>query len=342
MRTFYSVENNGTNWFVTLAEAKDYCKANGGTPVVHNFRNEAKIAGIESIMGETTMNEVRGYKVFNPDWTCRNFQYEVGKTYTMKAKPVICRTGFHFCRKASDCFNYYYFKPENKVAEVVAFGDIDEQNGGTKVCTNKIKIVREIDWYEVLDLVNIGVGNTGLSNSGDYNSGNYNSGYRNSGNYNSGDYNSGYRNSGYRNSGDYNSGDYNSGNYNSGNRNSGDYNRTNYSSGCFNTEESTIKLFNKESSWVGEDWRNSKAGRLLLDIDMNILDWISYSNMTDEEKASHPEAETTGGYLKKLDISECAQIWWDGLDEDDRCIIKAIPNFDAKIFKECTGIDVNK
>ena len=116
----------------------------------------------------------------------------------------------------------------------------------------------------------------------------------------------------------------------------------NYSSGCFNTEESTIKLFNKESSWVGEDWRNSKARRLLLDIDMNILDWISYSDMTDEEKASHPEAETTGGYLKKLDISECAQIWWDRLDEDDRCIIKAIPNFDAEIFKECTGIDVNK
>ena len=302
MRTFYSVENNGTNWFVTLAEAKDYCKANGGTPVVHNFRNEAKIAGIESIMGETTMNEVRGYKVFNPDWTCRGFQYEVGKTYTMKAKPVICRTGFHFCRKASDCFNYYHFKPENKVAEVVAFGDIDEQNGDTKVCTNKIKIVREIDWYEVLDLVNIGVGNTGLSNSGYYNSGN-----RNSGNYNS-----------------------------------GDYNRTNYSSGCFNTEDSTIKLFNKESDWAGEDWRTSRARKLLFDINTNILDWIRYSEMTDEEKASHPEAETTGGYLKKLDNSECAQIWWDGLDEDDRCIIKAIPNFDAKIFKECTGIDVNK
>ena len=64
--------------------------------------------------------------------------------------------------------------------------------------------------------------------------------------------------------------------------------------------------------------------------------------MTDEEKASHPEAETTGGYLKKLDNSECAQIWWDGLDEDNRDIIKAIPNFDAEIFKKCTGIDVNK
>lgn len=24
---------------------------------------------------------IKGYKVFNPDWTCRNFQYEVGKTF---------------------------------------------------------------------------------------------------------------------------------------------------------------------------------------------------------------------------------------------------------------------
>ena len=24
---------------------------------------------------------IKGYKVFNPDWTCRDFQYEVGKTF---------------------------------------------------------------------------------------------------------------------------------------------------------------------------------------------------------------------------------------------------------------------
>ena len=27
------------------------------------------------------MSEVKGYKVFNPDWTCRGFQYEVGKIF---------------------------------------------------------------------------------------------------------------------------------------------------------------------------------------------------------------------------------------------------------------------
>lgn len=42
---------------------------------------------------------MKGYKVFNKDWTCREFQYEVGKTYEMKEDPVCCKRGFHFCRK---------------------------------------------------------------------------------------------------------------------------------------------------------------------------------------------------------------------------------------------------
>ena len=63
--------------------------------------------------------------------------------------------------------------------------------------------------------------------------------------------------------------------------------------------------------------------------------------MTDEEKAEHPEAETTDGYLKKLDNSECAVIWWRGLSGGQKAIITAIPNFDKAIFKEITGIDVD-
>ena len=64
--------------------------------------------------------------------------------------------------------------------------------------------------------------------------------------------------------------------------------------------------------------------------------------MTDEEKQAHPEAETTGGYLKVLDNSECAVIWWRGLSKREKGVIKAIPNFDAAIFKDITGVDTEE
>ena len=288
-------------------------------------------------MSETGV--VKGFKVFNPDWTCnpngKPFQYEVGGIYEEDVKPMVCDRGFHFCEKAADCFNYYQFNPENKVAEVIALGEVDSD--GTKSCTNKIQIVREIPWQELLEIVNTGKGCTGLCNSGNRNSGNWNSGNRNSGDWNSGNWNSGDWNSGNWNSGNRNSGD-----WNSGNRNSGDWNKTNFSNGCFNTVEPKIHLFNKPSAWTYRDWLNSEARYLLNQIPGDVLEYIWLDDMTDEEKAAHPEAETTGGYLKVLDNSECAVIWWRGLSDRQKNIIAAIPNFDKAIFKEITGIDVDE
>lgn len=117
---------------------------------------------------------MKGFKVFNSDWTCRGFQFEVGKTFTEDVTPVCCDRGFHFCTKAADCFKYYDFNPDNKVAEVEALGDIDTNNNDSKCSTNKIHIIREITWQEVLDLVNLGKACTGLCNSGNRNSGDWN------------------------------------------------------------------------------------------------------------------------------------------------------------------------
>jgi len=282
-------------------------------------------------MSETGV--VKGFKVFNPDWTCnpngKPFQYAVGGTYEEDVKPMVCDRGFHFCEKAADCFNYYQFNPENKVAEVLALGEVDTD--GTKSCTNKIQIVREIPWAELLEIVNTGKGCTGLCNSGNRNSGNRNSGNRNSGNRNSGDWNSG----------NCNSGDCNSGNRNSGDWNSGDWNKCSFSNGCFNTVSPKIYLFNKPSEWTYQDWLNSEARYLLNQIPGDVLEYIYLSDMTDEEKAAHPEAEITGGYLKILDNSECAVIWWRGLSDRQKAVITAIPNFDKEIFKQITGIDVD-
>ena len=279
------------------------------------------------------MNEVRGFKVFNPDWTCRGFQYEVGKIFEEDVEPSCCDRGFHFCENAADCFNYYSFNPDNKVAEVIAYGDI--VRGDDKCCTNKIKIVREIPWQELLTIVNTGKSCTGLCNTGNKNTGDWNTGDCNTGNKNTGN-----KNTGNKNTGDWNTGDWNTGDWNTGDWNTGDWNKSSFNTGCFNTEESTIMLFNKPSKWTYRDWLNSDARYLLMDIPKDVVEWVYENYMTEEEKKAHPSYKTTGGYLKVLDESECAQIWWNDLSETDRNKIKSIPNFDIEIFEQCTGIKI--
>ena len=193
---------------------------------------------------------------------------------------------------------------------------------------------------------NTGYHNSGDHNSGDRNSGNCNSGDYNSGDYNSGDCNSGYRNSGYRNSGkcnsgDYNSGDYNSGNYNSGNynsgyRNSGKCNSGDYNSGIFNTDEPFMRSFNKETTIKLSEFSMPSYEHF------NVSYWIEESNMTEKEKKENPTYKTTGGYLKEVEYKEAWSIFWRRTSEYNKKKFLALPNFDAGIFKEITGIDIEQ
>jgi hypothetical protein len=329
-------------------------------------------------MDETRM--IKGFKVFNPDWTCRSKQYTCPGKFEEDVALSICEHGMHFCKVAADCFRYYNFNPDNKVAEVIAYGEVVE--GRNKCATDKLEIVREIPWAELLEIVNTGKGCTGLRNTGDWNTGNRNTGNRNTGDCNTGDWNTGgcntgdcntgnrntgdwntggcntgdcntgNRNTGDCNTGDCNTGDWNTGNRNTGNRNTGDcntgnrntgeWNKCSFSNGCFNTVEPKIHLFNKPSEWTFRDWLNSEARYLLNRIPSDALEWIWFGDMTDDEKEAHPGAETTGGYLKQIGNSERAVIWWRGLSDCQKAIITAIPNFDKEIFKEITGIDVEK
>ena len=178
---------------------------------------------------------MEGYKVFEPDWTCRGFQYVVGKTYEEDVTPVCCDRGFHFCEELKDCFNYYPFNPKNKVAKVVALGEVDEESDNSKCCTNKIQIVEEITWEEVLRIVNLGKANNGLCNTGNCNTGDWNTGDWNTGNKNTGHRNTGNCNTGKCNTGDCNTGDCNTGNRNTGNKNTGHRNTGNCNTGNCNT-----------------------------------------------------------------------------------------------------------
>jgi hypothetical protein len=59
---------------------------------------------------------VKAYKAFNHDWTCRGFQYEIGKTYQHAGKISLCNSGFHACEAPLDVFSYY--PPTANFAEV--------------------------------------------------------------------------------------------------------------------------------------------------------------------------------------------------------------------------------
>ena len=298
----------------------------------------------------TVQNVVHGFKVFRPDWTCDPTGYNP-KQYTCPGKFEeegeldVCGHGMHFCQTAADCFNYYSFNSENKVAEVIAYGEVRTE--GDKSCTDKLEIVREIPWDEVLRIVNLGKNCTGRCNTGDCNTGDWNTGNRNTGDWNTGNRNTGDWNTGDCNTGDWNTGDWNTGNRNTGNRNTGDWNtgdwnKSSFNTGCFNTVEQKIMLFNKPSGMTYREWIDSDARYLLNQIPKDVVEWVYEEDMTDEEKAAHPTYETTGGYLKVLNESECGQLWWGSLSDRRKEIIKAIPNFDAEIFFQCTGIRVDE
>ena len=121
---------------------------------------------------------------------------------------------------------------------------------------------------------------------------------------------------------------------NSGNWNSGDWN-----SGYCNTTEPTVRLFDHQTDITFSDFKWSRAYGLLCHIPSDCLTWKYREYMTDDEKAAHPEHETTGGflYLEKAD----RQAWWESLSDESKVAITSMPYFDAEKFFICTGIKVN-
>jgi len=111
----------------------------------------------------------------------------------------------------------------------------------------------------------------------------------------------GNSNSGYGNSGDGNSGD----------RNSGDWNACDYETGAFNSEQSDyIRVFNKPC--LRSDWENArKPDFLYFDIDATI------------------------GYKASLQKS------FESADAEQIAMLKALPNFDADVFFEISGIRID-
>ena len=98
-------------------------------------------------------NKIIAYKGFDKDFKCRDFQYEVGKTYEMDGNIKCCGRGFHACESPMEVFDHYDML-SSRFAEVEQSGKIDKKDGSTKTCSSRIKIKAEL---KLADIINLGV-----------------------------------------------------------------------------------------------------------------------------------------------------------------------------------------
>ncbi len=89
------------------------------------------------------------YKGFNPDMTCRGFQYEIGKTYTHEGYVYPCQVGFHACEDPLDVFSYY--PPATSIyGETRQSGVLKRHSDESKVVSSVINVVRSVSLADII------------------------------------------------------------------------------------------------------------------------------------------------------------------------------------------------
>ena len=85
---------------------------------------------------------MKAYKGFDENLKCKDFQYEIGKTYE-EPEAKLCEKGFHACEFPLDIFCYY--PPScSRFAEVELDDVFDEKSGDSKRFGKKIRVKAEI------------------------------------------------------------------------------------------------------------------------------------------------------------------------------------------------------
>jgi len=134
------------------------------------------------------------------------------------------------------------------------------------------------------------------------------------------------------NTGNFSTGDRSTGDWSTGNRSTGNWSTGNFST----TDYSGFGAFNKKCT--PDEWNNAIKPSFLY---FDLTEWVELCDMTDKEKENNQSCETTGGYLKVFKYKEAWSKAWDSATDKDKKLLYALPNFDAEIFKEISGIDVN-
>ena len=83
------------------------------------------------------------YKGFDKDLKCRDFQYEIGKTYE-EPTADLCNRGFHACERPLDVFKYYAPGKTSRYCEVDLDDVSNQMDDDSKRCGKKIAVKAEI------------------------------------------------------------------------------------------------------------------------------------------------------------------------------------------------------
>ena len=97
---------------------------------------------------------ITGFKGFDKDLKCRDYQYEVGKKFEEEGKIEACSKGFHFCENPLDVLGYYPpygEKGSNRYCIVKGSGNIDRDGDDTKVACSKLYISAEIGLKGIIE-----------------------------------------------------------------------------------------------------------------------------------------------------------------------------------------------
>ena len=94
--------------------------------------------------------EIIAYKGFDKNLKCRDYQYEIGKTFEHKGKVEVCESGFHACEYPLDVFSYYP-PSSSRFAIVKMHGETSKDSDDTKIASAKITIETEIKLPEMIN-----------------------------------------------------------------------------------------------------------------------------------------------------------------------------------------------
>ena len=189
--------------------------------------------------------------------------------------------------------------------------------------------------------------NTGHKSTGDWSTGDRSTadrstGHQSTGYGSTGDQSTGYGSTGDQSTGDRSTGDqstgYGSTGYGSaGYRSTGNWSISSYSTGHFSTEDyAGFGAFNKPCT--PERWVNAYKPDWLY---FHLTEWVETDNMSDQEKEDNPSYKTTGGYLRVYGYQEAFQKSYNAANREEQLKIKELPNFDADIFFEISGIRID-